>query len=72
MNNSVLGKTKEKSYRSVKKTKEKLQRHGTLNLKQQKKRNDLVSQPNSCTTKIFTENVLTIEKRKSFDIILFI
>ena len=51
MNNSVFGKTKEKT-----------QRYQTYN--NWKRRNHLVLEPNYYTTKFFTENLLTVEMKK--------
>ena len=54
MNNSIFAKSLENS-----------KNIGTLNLQQQKKRNYLVPEPNYHTSKIFTENLLVIEIRKT-------
>ena len=54
MNNSIFAKSLENS-----------KNIGALNLQQQKKRNYLVPEPNYHTSKIFTENLLVIEIRKT-------
>ena len=72
MNNSVLGKTKEKCYKSVKKTKEKVQRHGTLNLKQQKKKERFGITTKLSYYKDFHRKLIDYRNKKNFRISLFI
>ena len=54
MNNAVFGKTmvSVRKYRDIKL------------VTRQKRRNYLVSEPNYCTTKFFTENLLAVEMKK--------
>ena len=59
MNNAVFGKTME----NVRK-----HRHIKLVTTGEKKKGCLVSEPNYHTTKIFTENLLTIEMKKTLNI----
>ena len=54
MNNAVFGKTmvSVRKYRDIKL------------VTREKRRNSLVSEPNYCTTKFFTENLLAVEMKK--------
>ena len=55
MNNAVFGKTLEN-----------VRKHRNIKLvAPERRRNDLVSEPNYHTTKFFTENLLAIEMRKT-------